>query len=93
MGGDSGVATVRWSPNRKAVVFGGRDGQVHTMANGQVFGTSMPPFSGGISCLRFSNDGKQLYIASGAVLHALDLKRQVRKGRGLLKTLCAVRCL
>ena len=36
----------------------------------------MTPFTGGISCLKFTSDGRQIFVASEASIHQLDLKRQ-----------------
>ncbi|GAX82747.1 hypothetical protein CEUSTIGMA_g10173.t1 [Chlamydomonas eustigma] len=74
---DSVLNTVRWSPNRRALAYCDEAGLVHIASNGVVYPNSMARFEGGISCVRFSTDGKQLFIASKEIIHVLDLKRQV----------------
>ncbi len=70
------VTSVRFSPNRRALCFADGAGVVHIVSNGQAFPNSMVDFVGGISCVRFSGDGKHLFVSNKDQIHALDLKRQ-----------------
>ena len=71
------ISSCRWSPNRKAVAYGDSCGVVHIVSDGCKFPSTLTTFQGGISGVRFSREGKRLFISSQSSLHRINLKSQV----------------
>ena len=75
--GDCPVRSCRWSPNRRAVAYGDAAGIIHIVSDGVKFPSTLSTFSGGISGVRFSRDGKRLFISSQSSVHVINLKSHV----------------